>query len=128
MENLVNKSLKSLKEFKVEIQTPSQAFQASLSVILQHVADFHIAFVDSISDHYKIDADEIMQIIREHPKMKEIASSGGSKERRATARTAHKERHRACEARLFKACVSCCAAPAELEAVAWVGSTPRHFT
>ena len=73
MEKLVKKSMETLNEFKVEITAPNQAFQASLSILLQHVADFHIALVESISEHYSIDADEIITIIREHPKMKEIA-------------------------------------------------------
>jgi hypothetical protein len=52
--------------------------------------------------------------------MKETARSGGQLQERRTKTTT--------EARLFKACMSCCAASAELEEVPWFGLTPRHFT
>jgi hypothetical protein len=38
------------------------------------VADFHIAIVETIAEHYKIDSNEIIKIIQEHPRMKEIST------------------------------------------------------
>lgn len=39
------------------------AYAESLKMILQHVADFHMAVVDIISEKYKIPVDEIMNTV-----------------------------------------------------------------
>ena len=49
---------------QVEVKTGARdAYAESLKMILQHVADFHIAVVDIISEKYKIPVDEIMKTV-----------------------------------------------------------------
>jgi hypothetical protein len=49
---------------QVEVQVEARdAYAESLKMILQHVADFHVAVVDIISEKYKIPVDEIMNTV-----------------------------------------------------------------
>jgi len=48
---------------EIEIKDGRSAYAASLQMILKHVADFHIAVVDIISEKYNIPVDEIMNTV-----------------------------------------------------------------
>ena len=49
---------------QIEVQVDARdAYAESLKMILQHVADFHMAVVDIISEKYKIPVDEIMNTV-----------------------------------------------------------------
>ena len=49
---------------QIEVQVEARnAYVESLKMILQHVADFHMAVVDIISEKYKIPVDEIMNTV-----------------------------------------------------------------
>ena len=74
MQSMTKKGLISLKEFKVEVSSPNEGLQASLSILLQHVAEFHIALIETIAEHYELDADEIIEVVKNHPRTKEIAT------------------------------------------------------
>jgi hypothetical protein len=50
-------------QIPVEIKDGRSAYAASLQMILKHVADFHIAVVDIISEKYNIPVDEIMNTV-----------------------------------------------------------------
>ena len=59
-------SVKTKLSIPVEVEVKSDARDAyaeSLKMILQHVADFHIAVVDIISEKYNIPVDEIMNTV-----------------------------------------------------------------
>ena len=58
----VTKKLSIPIDFKVNVDA-RDAYAESLKMILQHVADFHIAVVDIISEKYKIPVDEIMKTV-----------------------------------------------------------------
>lgn len=49
---------------QIEVQVDARdAYAESLKMILQHVADFHMAVIDIISEKYKIPVDEIMNTV-----------------------------------------------------------------
>uniref|UniRef100_A0A6C0I1J6 Uncharacterized protein n=1 Tax=viral metagenome TaxID=1070528 RepID=A0A6C0I1J6_9ZZZZ len=48
----------------IEIKNGRDAYAASLHMLLNHFAQFHIAIVDIISDKYKIPVEEIMNTIK----------------------------------------------------------------
>jgi len=49
---------------QIQVQVDARdAYAESLKMILQHVADFHMAVVDIISEKYKIPVDEIMNTV-----------------------------------------------------------------
>jgi hypothetical protein len=56
----------------IEVKTPHDGLRASLEILLQHCADFHIRILDIISTHYKIDKDEMINIVQNHPLYKNM--------------------------------------------------------
>lgn len=62
----VKTKLSPLVSIPVQIEVhvnARDAYAESLKMILQHVADFHMAVVDIISEKYKIPVDEIMNTV-----------------------------------------------------------------
>lgn len=82
---------------EVEVKPDARdAYVESLKMILQHVADFHIAVVDIISEKYKIPVDEIMKTVTSDsrytnmlvdPKIHHLTSSSNQKHEEKTTAT-----------------------------------------
>lgn len=49
------------------VKDKKDAMNAVLSVVLNHTADVFRGVIDAISEHYKIDKDEMMDIVTSHP-------------------------------------------------------------
>jgi hypothetical protein len=48
------------------------AMRACLHMILKHTADMFVGIVEIVAEKYKIDPDEMMHVITEHPRYKEM--------------------------------------------------------
>jgi hypothetical protein len=48
------------------------AMRACLHMVLKHTADMFISIVDIVAEKYEIDKDEIVEVIRQHPRFKEM--------------------------------------------------------
>lgn len=44
-----------------------------LSIVLSHVADIFEGIVGAVAEHYKIDAKEMMEVVKNHPSVTDIA-------------------------------------------------------
>ncbi len=56
----------------VPVKDGSSAMRACLHMILKHTADMFVGIVEIVAEKYKIDPDEMMQVITEHPRYKEM--------------------------------------------------------
>ena len=57
------------------VKDKKDAMNALLCVVLNHTAEVFHGIVDAISDHYKIDKDEMMDIVTGHPAYTSIVLS-----------------------------------------------------
>ena len=57
------------------VNDKKDALKAVLSIVMAHTADVFHGIVDAISDHYKIDKDEMMDVIMSHPAYNSIICS-----------------------------------------------------
>ena len=49
------------------VKDPKTAMKAVLSIVFQHTADVFELIVDAVSEHYKIDKTEMMDVILKNP-------------------------------------------------------------
>lgn len=54
------------------IITHRDAYSASLHLLFKHVADFHLLMVEVLAEKYNLDADEIIQVVQNDQRMKDI--------------------------------------------------------
>ena len=52
----------------VPVSNQSDAMIATLQIVLSHTADVFQGVVDAVAEHYKLDKEEMMAVIRKHPK------------------------------------------------------------
>ncbi len=57
------------------VKGPSTAMSAVLNIFSNHIAEVLHAIVDAISDKYKIDKEEMMAVITNHPAYTEITAN-----------------------------------------------------
>ena len=50
-----------------------EATKVVLSIVLSHVADIFEGIVGAVAEHYKIDAKEMMEVVKNHPSVTDIA-------------------------------------------------------
>jgi hypothetical protein len=55
------------------VKNPSEATAAFLNITLQHMADFMKAMLEILADKYKLSEEEMMSVLFEHPRYKELA-------------------------------------------------------
>lgn len=55
-------------EFTAEITSANEGLKATLDVLFKHTADVFMSIVDVISEKYKIDKQEMLDVIKNHPK------------------------------------------------------------
>lgn len=56
----------------VPVKDGGSAMRACLHMILKHTADMFVGIVEIVAEKYEIDPDEMMQVITEHPRYKEM--------------------------------------------------------
>jgi hypothetical protein len=52
----------------IPVTNPTEGTIAALHILLNHTADVFHAIVGAVSEHYKLDKDEMMTVILKHPK------------------------------------------------------------
>jgi len=52
-------------------KTAEDATKAALAIVLNHTAETFHGIVNAISEHYKLDKDEMMRVVVNHPSFKE---------------------------------------------------------
>lgn len=62
----------SYEKERVPITDAKTATRACLHMILKHTADMFVGIVEIVSETYKIDPDEMMNVITSHPRYKEM--------------------------------------------------------
>lgn len=56
----------------LEVKNASDAFTASLLMMMKHCADVHLTILEIIGEKYNLDIDEMCETIKEHPNWKKI--------------------------------------------------------
>lgn len=54
------------------VKTASDAFTASLLMMMKHCADIHLTVLEVIGEKYGLDIDEMCETLKEHPRWKQI--------------------------------------------------------
>lgn len=54
------------------IVTHRDAYSASLHLLFNHVADFHLLMIEVLAEKYNLDADEMIQTVQNDQRMKDI--------------------------------------------------------
>ena len=50
-----------------------EATKVVLEIVLSHVADIFEGIVGAVAEHYKIDVKEMMEVVKNHPSVKDVA-------------------------------------------------------
>lgn len=56
----------------LEVKNASDAFTASLLMMMKHCADVHLSILEIISEKYNLDIDDMCETIKEHPNWKKL--------------------------------------------------------
>ncbi len=54
------------------VQTPSEALKLSLLMMMKHTADVHLTVLEIIAEKYKLDLDEMLDTVKDHPRWQAI--------------------------------------------------------
>lgn len=54
------------------VKNASDAFTASLLMMMKHCADVHLTILEIISEKYNLDIDDICESVKEHPNWKQL--------------------------------------------------------
>jgi hypothetical protein len=54
------------------VKTASDAFTASLLMMMKHCADIHLTVLEVIGEKYGLDVDDMCETLKEHPRWKQI--------------------------------------------------------
>ena len=62
----------SYEKERVPVTDAKTATRACLHMILKHTADMFVGIVEIVAEKYKIDPDEMMNVITSHPRYKDM--------------------------------------------------------
>ena len=59
----------------IDIKGPRDAYAASLHLLFNHVAQFHVQMLEILGDKYKIPVEEMLKVVKEDPRYVQQISS-----------------------------------------------------
>ena len=65
----------SVQYVPLEIVTGRDAYAASLHILFQHIATFHLQIIELLAEKYNLDAEEVIQSIHADPRFHELTKN-----------------------------------------------------